>query len=92
MPRERSSLSTHLNPYAAAYGQMSLPALIDVDEVGAITSFCPKTIRRMADSGRLPRPIRLGRAIRWRRDEILRWIEAGCPSRDRWDALNSKRK
>lgn len=42
-------------------------------------------------TGRLPLPVRLGRAVRWRRQELLDWMTAGCPSRSRWMALrNSK--
>jgi hypothetical protein len=28
----------------------------------------------------------MGRCVRWRRDEILRWIDADCPSREDWEA------
>jgi predicted DNA-binding transcriptional regulator AlpA len=39
-------------------------------------------------SGKLgPRPIALGRAKRWRVDELRRWLDAGAPSRDRWEAM-----
>lgn len=39
-------------------------------------------------SGRLgPRPIALGRAKRWRVDELRSWLAAGAPTRDRWDAI-----
>jgi predicted DNA-binding transcriptional regulator AlpA len=40
-------------------------------------------------SGRLPRPIRLGRATRWRADELRAWLAAGAPSRDCWEATPS---
>lgn len=37
---------------------------------------------------RIPRPIRLGRRVFWRREELIEWIRAGCPQpRDRWEAL-----
>jgi len=35
-------------------------------------------------SGRLPLPVRLGGAVRWRRTELEMWVLAGCPPRDRW--------
>lgn len=38
-------------------------------------------------SGRLPAPIRLGRSVRWRRDELQAWLDANCPSRDKWEAM-----
>jgi len=40
-------------------------------------------------SGRLPRPIRLGRSVRWRADELRDWVDAGCPPRDKWEALHN---
>ena len=30
-------------------------------------------------AGRCPLPVRLGRATRWRQDELSDWIDAGCP-------------
>ena len=38
------------------------------------------------------RLVRLGRSVRWRRDELLAWLEAGCPARDRWEALREARR
>ena len=43
----------------------------------------------MHSTGRLgPRPIALGRAKRWRVDELRAWLAAGAPSRDKWLAMN----
>ncbi len=43
-----------------------------------------RTIRRMDLDGRLPRAVRISRAVRWRRAEIAAWIRAGCPKREEW--------
>lgn len=40
-----------------------------------------RTVWRLAASGRLPRPIRIGSGKRWRREEIVTWIASGCPVR-----------
>lgn len=32
--------------------------------------------------GDLPKPVKLGRAVRWRKSDILQWIEQGCPASD----------
>jgi len=45
---------------------------------------------RLCSAGRVPEPVRLGRCVRWNVDELKRWIEAGCPGRDRWIALREK--
>jgi predicted DNA-binding transcriptional regulator AlpA len=34
---------------------------------------------RLRAAGKLPPPIRLGRAVRWRKADVLLWIEWGCP-------------
>jgi predicted DNA-binding transcriptional regulator AlpA len=34
-----------------------------------------------------PAPIRLGRCCRYRVRELEAWVDAGCPSRSRWQAM-----
>lgn len=41
-------------------------------------------VHKMRSQGKLPEPVRLGRCLRWRADEIAAWIAAGCPTRDTW--------
>lgn len=41
-------------------------------------------------SGRLPRPIRLGRSVRWRAEEFRDWLAAGAPPRDRWEVMRQR--
>jgi excisionase family DNA binding protein len=59
-------------------GQRS--ALMDTDEVAAMLNCSRRTVRRLADSGRMPAPIRLGRLLRWDRRLLVEWIAEGCPS------------
>jgi len=53
--------------------------LIKIQEVAKLLTCSMRHVHRMADAGRMPRPIKLGRIIRWRRVAILEWIEADCP-------------
>ncbi len=58
--------------------------LLDVRAVAAMLGGCSRRhIYRLADAGKMPRPIRLGTLIRWRRADLEAWIAAGCPPRDR---------
>lgn len=41
-------------------------------------------------SGKIPRPIRLGRAVRWNLAEIQAWLDAGAPSCEAWGALREE--
>lgn len=60
-------------------GPGRMPALLTVDEIAEALGCSPRTVRRLADSGRMPRPVRLGALLRWRRQTIEHWIRLGCP-------------
>jgi excisionase family DNA binding protein len=44
------------------------------------------TIWRWHAAGKLPLPIKVGRAVRWSRDAIVRWISMGSPDRSTFEA------
>jgi len=54
-------------------------ALLNVDGVAELLNCSSRTVRRLADSGLMPRPIRVSSLVRWRRDDVDRWIKDGCP-------------
>ncbi len=55
--------------------------LLTVQQVAKLINCSTRHVRRLADRGAMPHPVRIGTLIRWRRDEIERWVAAGCPSR-----------
>jgi excisionase family DNA binding protein len=54
-------------------------ALLDVRAVAALLQCSPRHVYRLADTGRMPAPVRLGALVRWRRAELTDWLAAGCP-------------
>lgn len=52
--------------------------LFDVRAVASMLGCSPRHVYRLFDAGRLPRPVRLGSLVRWRRAELQAWIETGC--------------
>lgn len=54
--------------------------LLNVDQVAKLFNCSPRHVYRLSDSGRMPRPVKLGALVRWPRQGILDWIVAGCPS------------
>jgi predicted DNA-binding transcriptional regulator AlpA len=54
--------------------------LIDVKDVARMIGSSSRHVARLAKDNRLPRPIKVGRLTRWRRVEIIAWIERGCPA------------
>lgn len=64
---------------------MSAPApdaarqrLLTVEDVAERLSVSPRHVYRMADAGRIPRPLKIGAAVRWNPDAIDEWIAGGC--------------
>jgi len=55
------------------------PLLLDVAEVARLLTCSKPHVRRLADAGRMPRPVKLGTLVRWKRAEIEQWLTAGCP-------------
>lgn len=60
--------------------------LLTVKRLERITGRDERSIWRDNDAGRLPAPVRICRSVRWRKSDILRWIELGCPSRKEFEA------
>ena len=45
---------------------------------------------RLTANAKNPEPIRLGKSVRWLRDELLRWLAAGAPDRETWNAMKGE--
>ena len=60
--------------------------LISAADLARMLRVSSRTVARLSASGALPKPVRLGRSVRWNCDEIERWKNAGCPSRQEWEA------
>ncbi|MBL9082139.1 MAG: helix-turn-helix domain-containing protein [Planctomycetales bacterium] len=54
-------------------------ALLTAKQVAAWLQISERSLWRMRSAGQLPAPLRLGGAVRWRREELAAWLAAGCP-------------
>jgi predicted DNA-binding transcriptional regulator AlpA len=61
--------------------------LIDADGLARMLDCSPTSVRRYDKAGRIPRPVPLGGAKKWRLAEIVAWVNAGCPKRRDWDVM-----
>lgn len=50
--------------------------LLTVEQVAEILGIAPVSVRRHAELGSLPAPVRIGRIVRWKRSDIARWLQA----------------
>jgi len=67
------------------------PLLIGTAELAALLNVGKTNLHTLRSLGRLPLPIRLGRRVLWRRSEIERWVEAGCPHLEKWLAMQEQK-
>lgn len=65
------------------------PLLLSARDAARLCGVSVKTWRRWDSAGRVPIPIRIGGAVRWRADELHQWINAGCPGRREWLAIRN---
>jgi predicted DNA-binding transcriptional regulator AlpA len=63
----------------------TLKPLMSAAEFSETVSLSARSIWRLHSAGKLPAPVRIGGSVRWRRDEVLDWIAAGCPDRKTWE-------
>jgi len=54
------------------------PRLLDAQAAADLAGVSRRTWARLVDAGKAPRPVRLGRCVRWDRETLDRWIAGGC--------------
>jgi len=65
--------------------------LLTMRQLAAKLQVSTRHITSMRSRAMLPTPLRIGRAIRWRTEEIDAWLAAGAPCVDRWAAMRKGR-
>jgi len=68
---------------------MSKP-LLTVDEAAKLCGITRATWCRMRSTGKCPEPLNINRRVLWRRNELIAWLEAGAPCRDKWEMIKAK--
>jgi len=63
------------------------PAMLTVHDVAGMLSCSARTVYRLTDSGRMPRPVKLGALIRWPREAVTSWITQGCPRAEEFETV-----
>jgi excisionase family DNA binding protein len=63
------------------------PLLLTIPEAAAMLRVNERTWRTWLASGRIPQPIRIGRKVFWRPEDLKAWVAAGCPDRETWAVL-----
>lgn len=66
-------------------------SLVVAGVAAAICGISRTTWYKLRAAGRVPAPIRLGRRVPWRIDELHDWTTAGCPTLHEWKQLRKQR-
>jgi predicted DNA-binding transcriptional regulator AlpA len=61
--------------------------LLRAPDAAALCSTSIRTWRTWDTAGKIPQPVRIGRKVFWRPDELNAWVAAGCPDRVTWEAI-----
>jgi excisionase family DNA binding protein len=57
--------------------------LLTAKQVAEALQVSTRTLWRMLATGQLIEPLKIGRSVRWRKQELLDWIAKGCPQRSK---------
>lgn len=55
-------------------------ALWTAGQVAEQLQISTRTLWRLRREGRVPAPVKVGAATRWRREDLVEWIRTGCPA------------
>jgi excisionase family DNA binding protein len=56
------------------------PLLVNTNKVAELLNLSPRTVWRLLSAGKLPKPVRIGRSVRWSLTKLESWIAEGCPA------------
>ena len=59
--------------------------LLTTGEVAKVLKVGPRSVWRWSHTGRMPRPVKIWGAVRFRADELRVWVADGCPDLRRAD-------
>ena len=66
------------------------PLLLDAKCAAALCGVSARHWATLGSEGLIPAPVRLGRRVLWRAEELRAWTRAGCPPRLRWQERAEK--
>lgn len=58
--------------------------LIDTRAATKLLNVSARTIWQMTHTGKMPKPIKIGRLVRWSYEELQAWVKAGGPPMNDW--------
>ena len=72
---------TFLEDYQMQQTNSHVEQLLSTGALADKLSLSKRSVHRNNSSGRLPAPVRINGAVRWRQSDIEQWIAWDCPNR-----------
>lgn len=60
--------------------------LLTAKHLGLLLALSHRQIFRLNSCGLLPKPLRIGGAVRWKLADIISWQDMGCPDRKTFES------
>jgi predicted DNA-binding transcriptional regulator AlpA len=60
--------------------------LLRAQDVAEALSLSKRTVHRLNSAGKIPSPLRLNGAVRWKASDIQKWVDDDCPDRRTFEA------
>lgn len=64
--------------------------LLTAASVGQMLALSKRQIFRLNACGKIPKPIRIGGAVRWAESTIATWLAAGAPDRKTFETIQNQ--
>lgn len=64
--------------------------LLSAVEAAASIGISRSLFYELHAEGKVPAPIRLGKRVLWRKDELRAWVDSGCPNRGDWECRSTR--
>jgi len=61
--------------------------LLSAKTIASILSLSKRQVFRLNSSGKIPAPVKVGGAVRWKQSHIELWINLSCPDRKNFEAM-----
>lgn len=61
------------------------PTLLSAAGAAGMTGIATRTWWRYHSANRVPACVRIGSLVKWRRTDVERWIEMGCPGKSEFE-------
>lgn len=61
------------------------PLLVSAKDAAAMCGKSVRTWWAWHAAGLIPSPVRVGRSVMWRVEELREWAAGGCPPRNEWN-------